>query len=139
MADLAQTAANVQESAGAITEEGVAGEALVAGNWVARDPVSGQLKKVVITDADLHKCVGMVVNSAPGVGQKVDYVRFDKELDVGGTLTVGTLYGPSSLVDGNMAPVADQASGDYPGFYGIAEATNKLKMLGIQYGDVAIP
>ena len=125
MADVLTTASLVQHSTGATLKSGTAGHAVTAGNPVAIS-TSSQVYRADVTDATLHKLVGVAVNSAPGAGQPVSYVVRDDDFTPGFAVTTGTIYVVSA--DGAVSPSADLTTNDYTGFVGIGKSTTKIKV-----------
>jgi hypothetical protein len=133
MADIVVVAANVAPAASSITKNGIAGEAITAGDslFIATD---GQLELAEkdLTAADAA-CVGVALNDAAGT-QPVQYV-VSGDVNMGAILTVGQTYivgaGP-----GGIAPEADAAVGNFTTVIGIATTTSNLK-LGILQSGVA--
>lgn len=136
MADIAITAANVLKTSTTKTKDGVAGVAILAGQYIVRDPVTRRMilgdGDVLVTDVEYS---GVALNTA-AIGQPVEYAW-------GGDLTVGAvLTGPGriyilSSTPGALAPVADLAVGDFTLVVGIAKSTSIIT-LNPQTAGVAI-
>lgn len=126
MADLTITVADVADGTGASFIRGEAGELLTAGVPVYRNASDGLFYN---TDADSTEaaaaCVGIAITSA-AAGQPVT-VQTGGNLDLGATLTVGTIYVVSDTVS-KIKPTADLASGDYVTILGVADAADNLVM-----------
>ena len=138
MADLTITAANVAEGSDAKVSRGTSGAAVTAGQAVALN-ASNQVVPCDPQDSVTHKLAGVAVNSAPGSGQRVNYVTQSSALNVGATLTIGTVY-VVGAVAGSIAPAADLGSGDYAAVVGIAETTSTMRVniTSNSYVDAAI-
>lgn len=137
MADLTVTAANVDTGdATAVVVDASAGSAITAGQALALN-ASGDPVPADVTDATTHKIVGIALNSAPGAGQPVRYVRQDSTFNPGATLVVGTVYGLGSTA-GAIAPVADQSTNDYSNvlFIAVTASTAKLNVTQYSYGGL---
>lgn len=125
MADLVQTAANVQKGAGAKTQTGTAGAAITAGDPLYKDASdAGKLKPAANTSETLAEVVGIALNDAADE-QPVTY-QYAGGIDVGAALTVGTVYVVSEA--GAISPVADALSGDWMTVLGIATAADNLEL-----------
>ena len=127
MANLTVTAANVIASSQAVTQTGVAGAAITAGQALYLDSVTNTLK---LADADASQatsqCVGVALNGAQ-VGQPVVYVTQDPEFTPGATLVIGTIYLVSATA-GAIMPAADLASGGFAAQIGTAWSTSKMAL-----------
>ena len=135
MADISVTAANVIKGANAVSTTFTAGVALTAGQVVYQDTSD---KKYKLADADVQATAlvaGIVLNDA-AANQPVE-IQTAGDIDVGGTLVVGTVY-VLSLTAGGINTTTALGSGDFTSVLGIATAANKLAM-NIQNADVAIP
>lgn len=133
MADLTQTAANVQAGAGAGTVRRTAGVAITAGDavFVAADNDVEPAQKDV--DAVSAEAIGIALNDA-AVGQPV-VVQTSGLINVGATLVVGETYIVGAAA-GAIAPVADAVATNFSTILGIAVSTSQLK-LGINASGVA--
>lgn len=111
MADVSVTAANVQPGTSGLNNGKVAGVAITAGQWVYLDSATGTLK-LADSNASLATAtvIGVALNNA-AIGQPVQY-QSSGDYTVGGTVAAGAVYVLSANA-GNMAPVADLASGCY--------------------------
>ena len=135
MADISVTVANVIKGANAVSNTFTAGVALTAGQVVYQDTSD---KKYRLADADVQATAlvaGIVLNDA-AANQPVE-IQTAGDIDVGGTLVVGTVY-VLSLTAGGINTTTAISSGDFTSVLGIATAANKLAMK-IQNADVAIP
>ena len=127
MADLTITPGSVIAASGSTIKEGVAGATITAGQSLYIDTTdSNKLKLADADDAALYACAGIALNGA-STGQPVDYVLRSSDLDIGATLSVGTIYVLSGTA-GGVAPSADLASGDYAVILGVANATDSMRV-----------
>ena len=136
MADLTITAANVVAGANARTLDGIAGEAITAGQCVYRDSATGKYLK---SDADsatvaARSVDGIALNSA-SANQPLG-VQIDGEITIGATMTANTPYFLSGATAGGIAPIADVGAGEYLVQVGISKSTTVLD-IGIQATGVA--
>lgn len=125
MADLTITAANVV-SKGTKTEQGTAGTTITAGQAVYYNTST---KKWELADADAEASVtrvGIALNSA-SLNQPIIVARPTGNLDLGATLTVGTVYVVSTTA-GGIAPITDLLSGDFVCILGVATADDNLAL-----------
>lgn len=125
MADLSITAGNVVKGANAITETGIAGATITAGQVVYLEASSGKYKLADCDSptAEVRRPRGIALNGASD-GQPLSVLR-SGDVTIGATLTAGIAYYLSGT-PGGIAPVADLGSGDYPTVIGIAESTSVL-------------
>lgn len=124
MADLSVTAANVLPGAGAMTEDGLAGATITAGQVCYRDS-DGTYK---LADADgasstIRTGRGIALNGA-AAGQPVRIQR-SGEITAGATLTPGTTYYLSGT-PGGICPLADVGTGERWHIVGIAKSTTVM-------------
>jgi hypothetical protein len=135
MADLVQTAANVQlMQASAGTKEYVAGEAVTQGQPVYKATDN----KAYLTDANVaakHAAVGFALT--PAATNESFLVQQTGKIDLGATLTQGTIYVVSATA-GKVAPEADLTTGDNVCILGIAESADTLKIAIINH-NIAKP
>jgi len=129
MADITFTAASVIPSAAAAFsyDNPVAGETLVAGDFVYLKAADGRYWK---TDADASatsKCAGMAAGGA-AAGQQFRLIISDDACAVGTVLTQGYPYTLSATA-GKMCLVADTIAGSnqYVQIAGVAQTTSTLK------------
>lgn len=116
MANVTIAAASVVPPTGSTTMRitGTAGEAIAAGETVARLDSDGFYYKADANDSNKHIVVGIAGNSAAVGGQKLDIVTASPALVVGTHgITVGTPLFQASTA-GKICPLADLASGDFP-------------------------
>lgn len=129
MANLTQTAASVAKGTGAAIEKGkLAGETITAGNAVYLKTSDDRwyLAQFDGTSAESGSDgLGIALHGSLA-GQPIA-VQTAGEINVGATMVVGTWYGLSATL-GAIAPVADQASTNYPSILGIAKAATNLLM-----------
>ena len=137
MADVSVTAANVLKGSNSVVKTVQAKVAITAGQTVYEDTST---KKYDKADADAQataKCAGIALNDA-AADQPLE-VQTEGDIDVGGTLVVGTIY-IVSVTAGNISQstAPDFLTGDFMTTLGVATATNKLAMK-IQISDVSKP
>jgi len=135
MADISITAANVVKGAGATVEQGIAGAAVTAGQWVYRD-ANG---KYQLADSNSGTAIartprGVALNNA-AANQPLMIARAGP-VTIGGTLTAGVTYYMSDT-PGGMCPVADVGSGEYSCILGIATSASVLD-IAIKASGVAL-
>jgi hypothetical protein len=126
MADLSITAANVQQASGADLVQGIAGEAITAGQSVYLNSSSKLMRAQHDGTAAEAAAKGIAVTSAPGADQPLVYQRAGN-IDLGATLVVGESYAVGAGL-GGIAPVSDLATADYVTHLGIATSASNLKM-----------
>ena len=131
MADLVQTAANVQAGTGSTTQRKNAAVAVTAGDAVYVD-ATGALD---LCENDLTAveaaCVGIALNDA-AIGQPVVY-QTSGRINIGATLTVGEVY-VVGAAPGAVAPVADVIATEFMTVLGVAVSTSELEMGILQSG-----
>ena len=123
MADLTITAANVIAQGGASKSNADAGEAITAGEALAKDS-SGDLVLASDASATLAAVVGISLNEG-AAGQPIDY-HTGGDINMGATLAVGKHYCLST--DGAIAPVDDIAGSEFPTYIGYAISTSILRV-----------
>ncbi len=124
MADLSVTAANCLAGAGAVTEDGVAGATITAGQACYRDS-DGSYK---LADADgssalIRTTRGIALNGA-SAGQPLR-IQKQGEITLGATLTAGVTYYLSGTA-GGICPIADVGNPERFAIIGIAKSTSVL-------------
>ena len=133
MANLALTPANVVPSGNANPQRANAGVAIAAGDIVYKDG-NGKLQ---LSDADgaaaAQAVQGMAVNSG-GVGQPVNYVTEDDDIDVG-VAVEGEPYFLSATA-GKMCVAGDLVPGMKTIFVGVGKADGKLNFKPVAGGIV---
>ena len=127
MVDLVITAANVIPASDAVTELGVAGATITAGQVVYLDSADAKYK---LADADsataaIRSPIGIALNGASN-GQPLK-IHKSGSIVTGATMTSGLAYYLSKTA-GGIAPVADIAAGGYSVFLGITTSTTALKV-----------
>lgn len=128
MANLSVTAANVSYVVGEITkEELVAGATITAGQAIYKDAAASNVAKLAQSDGTTAEAAvyGIALCSA-STGQPV-VVAKTGDFDIGGTLTVGTIYVLSQTA-GAICPVADLTTGDYVSIIGVGTAADNLEL-----------
>lgn len=127
MADLSITSSQVQEGDGAVTGDGIAGEAIDAGELVYEDTASTRLK---LADADALATAtvrGIALNDA-AEGQPLTFLDFGEcILGAAASVGVGTPYFLSTTA-GKLAPITDLGSGDFVCFIGIGTAADRIQV-----------
>lgn len=126
MADLVLTATAIVKTATTKVEYGMfAGEAIIAGEVVYRDPSLGTVFKA---DADSATAAARTVRgfalNGGGIGQPIA-VAYGGSLTIGAVMTKGLVYCLSDVA-GKIRPVADNASGDFVSLLGVASSTSVL-------------
>lgn len=126
MADLSQTAANVNRVSGR-TRAGVAGDTITAGMPVYEDLADSNHFKPADADASeaASKAAGIALGGGSD-GQEI-IVQFSGEIDPGATATEGVVYVVSATA-GGIAPVADLTTGDYVCILGIGNSNGNIDM-----------
>ena len=128
MADITITAANVKKNSTTITEEGIAGATITAGQPVYKDSIDGKLK---LADADLSlagaEAIGVAMHAAL-LDQPLEYA-VGGEVVYGAGLTAGVVYVVSATA-GGVAPTADLDTNTtwYATVLGVANSTTVLKL-----------
>ena len=136
MADLVVTPANVAKVSGT-TQTKIAGATITAGQTLYEDPTdSFSLKPAQGNAAATDKVAGIALHGASD-GQPITF-QSDGDIDLGATLTVGTIYVLSAASAGGIAPAADLASTNYVSVLGIATAADNLQM-GINNSGAQVP
>lgn len=137
MTDISITAANVLKGAGAVTEEGIAGATITAGQVVYRDSSDQKYKLADANGASaaIRTPRGIALHGASD-GQPLIIQRMSGEITIGATLTAGVTYYLSSD-PGGICPLADVGSGEYFVIVGIAKSTTVLVLGGLYSGVAA--
>lgn len=127
MADISITAASVRHISGP-TGTLVAGAALVAGEVVFKEAVTGLAKKADndSATAGVRSVFGMALNGA-AADQPVSLALNGAVVDVGAVLIAGVDYYLSGT-PGGVAPRADVTTGDDPVRIGMALTTSRLQL-----------
>ncbi|HTK34553.1 MAG TPA: hypothetical protein VL358_04595 [Caulobacteraceae bacterium] len=136
MADLTITATSVLSGAKAVTEQGVAGEALTAGQVVYKAAATGKWMKADANagTAEPHHAEGVALNGA-AVNQPV-LVEKSGEITIGATLTPGSPYYLSATA-GGICPAADLTTGMAVCQLGLAKSASVL-VIDIQFPSVTL-
>lgn len=136
MADLTITPANTISGSGAVTEQGIAGAAVTAGQVVYHDAADGLLKLADCNSATaaVRSPRGIALHAA-SIGQPL-LIQRSGPITLGATLAAGVAYYLSGTA-GGVRPVADNTTGDYPVILGIATSTTVLNM-NIQEAGVSL-
>ena len=137
MVDVSVTASGVLPESGAEIQSGYAGATITAGQALYKDSSDSNSLKPADADDTSAKAtvVGIALNSASD-GQPVDY-QTRGNIDIGGTVTVGTVYVLSGTA-GGICPAADLATGDYTSIIGVGVDADSIK-LGILNSGVQVP
>jgi hypothetical protein len=128
MADLTITAANVKASSDSGTKLVQYGEAVDQGEAVYLKASDGKywLADNGASDTAAAKGIALTPNAADGYG----IIQLTGDMDLGATLTVGTIYVVSATA-GKIAPEADIGTTEYVTILGTAK-TAALIQLGIK-------
>lgn len=125
MAVLSITAANVKRVANStVTDEGIAGVTLTAGQSLYRD--LNNAGKLALADADADAtsvCCGIALHAALA-DQPIEYATAGL-IDIGATVTLGEFYTVHTTA-GGIGPYSDLASGDYPSAIGFGVTTGRI-------------
>ena len=125
MADLTQTAANVNGHVGFKTSNIVYGETVVAGNAVYKKATDSKYWKAINSAAADATAVGIALTG--GAADEPGVIQISGPVDLGATLTIGEQYYVSNTA-GAIAPAADIGTGEFPFLLGIASAADKLEI-----------
>lgn len=127
MADLSITAANVLAGAGAITERGIAGATITAGQPVYKAASDSKYKLADDNSAtaEVRVARGIALNSASD-GQPLTILTSGL-ITIGATMVAQTAYYLGDT-PGAICPVADLASGEFPCLLGMSTSTTVLKV-----------
>jgi hypothetical protein len=136
MADLTITAANVVQGSGAKTTQGVAGEAITAGQAVALNAAGA----VVLADCDhatalLRTPVGIALHAA-AANQPITYLQ-KGPIAIGATVAASVPYFLSPVA-GGICPLADVLAGDYAVFLGFGISTSVIRVDIVEAGVVRV-
>jgi hypothetical protein len=135
MANLTITAANVVADSNASRENGVAGEAIAAGQAVY---YASATRKWMLADsnsatAEARKATGIALNTS-ALNQPLGILK-SGDLTVGAVLMAGATYWLSDT-PGAICPDADVGAGEYACLLGIAKSTSVLAVA-IQFPNVS--
>lgn len=127
MADLSITVASVAQGSGAKVVTGTAGATITAGQVVYLDSSANTYKLADCNSATaaVRSPIGIALHGSLS-GQPLA-VQYSGSITVGATLTAGVAYYLSGTA-GGIRPVADNTTGDYPVFLGMATSTTVMKM-----------
>jgi hypothetical protein len=136
MVDLVITPGNVVRGSNAVTDSGIAGTAILAGQAVYLDST---VQKYLLADSnsatvEQRKAVGIALNGA-SLNQPITVQRFG-DLTLGATLVAGTAYYLSDTL-GGVCPLADVGAGEYVCLLGLAKSTTVIA-IDIQFPGVAL-
>lgn len=127
MGDITVTAASALKSARGITEEGIAGATITAGQPLYADAsASGTLKPADALTAAKAAVVGIALNGA-GTGQPVEYLVSDPDYVAGGTVAVGQVY-VVSATGGGIALESDITSTQFVTVIGIGKTATTIAL-----------
>jgi hypothetical protein len=137
MADLTITAANVAAGTGAQTSDGTAGGTITQGDVIYQDAADSNKWKRA--DANLSAAASTGIGIALNAAENGQPVRIETigEMNVGATLTVGTIYVLSANA-GKIAPAADLASGWFTFIIGIGKTSSNMVLV-MKTAGVAVP
>jgi hypothetical protein len=136
MSALSQTAASVVTGTGTTHKTSVtAGGTLTAGMPVYKDLTDSNKHKAARANAAATAVVAGIALHGASSGQPL-LIQNDGNINLGATLVLGETYCLSDAVAGQIVPIGDLGSSDYPTILGIAISTSILA-LDIQVGGVA--
>jgi hypothetical protein len=137
MVDLTITPTAVLAGSNARTEEGVAGEAITAGQLVYRSSTTHKFMKADTNSvtAEARKPSGVALNGA-SLDQPIE-VQTAGDITIGATLVAGTDYYASDT-PGGICPRADVGATENVVLVGLAKSTTVLG-LDIQISGVTLP
>ena len=141
MAAVSITGSDVVPGQNASFQDGVAGEAIDAGDWVAfeTDEADGDYGKVVKAeqaDPSRSEVIGIAVNAALAAGQPVRYATPGSDVTVGSVVAQGTIYVLGT--DGAMEEEADRDASDYVVVCAVGKSGTSIRVLA-SYPDVQHP
>ncbi|MEW6249197.1 MAG: hypothetical protein AB1716_00995 [Planctomycetota bacterium] len=131
MADYVITSSNVQYSG--TTVNGIAGEAIAAGDVVYKKAADQKIYKADANAAGAAPALGIAVNSA-AVGQPVSYTAGGEVTLGAGVFTAAGQLVALSANAGKLCPVADLASGHRVQLLGWSTDTDKMKVNPVDTG-----
>lgn len=133
MVDLVVTPANVQASAKALKEQGIAGATITAGQSVYLDTTDMRFKLADANGSTTQAAVvGIALNNA-SAGQPITVAYEDDDFSPGATVTNGTFY-VLSANPGGVAPAADIVAGWRPALLFIGKPGNKATLKIVRTG-----
>lgn len=132
MADVSITSSNVVPGSNASFADGVAGEAIDAGDWVAKETDSAdadynKIMKADVTDESRSEVLGIAVNSALAAGQPVRYALPGSDVDVGSVVAAGEVYVLSAA--GAMSPEADLTTSDWVSICAVGKDADTIRVV----------
>lgn len=132
MADLVITAANVKPTSGYSFVDGVAGEALTAGQVVYQNASDSKFLKANASGTLAQSTVKGIALNGASLDQPVR-VMTGGELDLGAIMTNGEIYvaaGTAGVAGaaGGIAPEGDLAATERVSLIGVATSTSKLQV-----------
>lgn len=137
MTALSITAANVIAGTNAITENGISGATITAGQVVYLDTATGRYELADNDSATLavRQARGIALNNASD-GQPLRILK-SGDITIGATMTVGAAY-YLGATPGEIIPTGDLAQDDYVVLLGIAK-TAAILGVDIQYSGAQVP
>jgi hypothetical protein len=127
MAALSQTASLVVVGASPVKANRNAGGTITAGMPVYSDLTDSNLYKAARANAQATAQVAGIALNGASDNQPV-MVQSSGEINLGATLIVGESYYLSDAVAGQIVPVADLGTADWPVFLGIAKSASLLDL-----------
>lgn len=134
MADVTITASAVLAGTGAVKEQGVAGEAFDAGDFLYKDATTSKWMKADNTTATKAAASGVALTTA-AVAEAPCVVQTSGAITLGSVLTKGEVYVIGAGA-GNISPAADNGSAEFCTIAGIAASATSL-ILGFLASGVA--
>ena len=125
MADLSVTAANCLQGAGALTENGIAGDTITAGQAVYK-AADGTWVRADADGAAVARDAKAIALNGASANQPIAVQR-GGEITLGATMTAGVTYYLSNT-PGGICPLADVGTGEYFDIIGIAKSTTVMKL-----------
>lgn len=131
MADLVVTAANVVKGAGAVTATGIAGESITQGEAVYKKAADNEYYSTTAFTAAEAVFAGIALCAA--ASDQPIVIQTEGSIDIGATVTVGTVYCLSEA-GGGICPNADLIASDYCTMVGVGTAADTIKLSPIVTG-----
>jgi hypothetical protein len=138
MAVLAITPDNVISSVPGSAKRAIAGVPILPGQLLYIDTSDSFKAKLTSSNGGtaLIRTVNGVALTEAAVGQPVLYIDIDPHLIIGASgLTIGDAYF-SNATAGAIGHLADQATGDYPCFVGIANSATEINFVAVPSSGV---
>ncbi|MEM1224615.1 MAG: hypothetical protein AAGJ40_02900 [Planctomycetota bacterium] len=127
MADLSITPASVGLTASTAVSSVQVGEAVTQGQPGYLNATDGKYYLSQADDTSVAAAATVIfLTGAPADGYAV-VARQSATIDIGATLTIGTMY-VVSATKGGVAPATDLTSGDYVTQIGLAKTTSSIKL-----------